>query len=359
MIRICRIRLYSVFFHLIALSFTLGACTSPEPMHYNFFEGESATALQWPPPPQNPRILYLGSVKSPTERGLKDSWLKKVMSSLFGAETDISTMLRPYGVNADTDRVYVTDPGSGRLHVYDRTRQRYFSVEGWGEKNLTSPIGIAVDGNGNIYVSDSVLKQVFVFDREGKDLRSIGPPDTFQRPAGIALNEDRLYVVDTHGHKVLVLSVTDGRLLFSFGKQGTEHGHFNYPTNIFVSSDKLIYVTDSMNFRVQVFNPDGGYLASFGKLGDGSGNFSKPKGIAVDSDGHIYVVDSHFDNVQIFDGNGNLLLVFGSSGNGKGEFILPAGIYIDKLDRIYVADSYNKRIQVFQYLKEKKDPVAK
>ena len=348
-------RVAIAFFFFIVLVYSMGACTSPEPVRHDFFHDESASSLQWPPPPQKPRILYLGSIKDPKETGIKDSWLKKVMSSVFGSEKDISTMLRPYGVYADTDRIYVTDPGSGRFHVYDRSQKRYFAVERWGEEDLISPIGIAIDGNGNMFVSDSVLKQVLVFDKEGKYLRTIGPPDMFQRPAGIALNDERLFVVDTHGHKVLILSLPDGKLLFSFGKQGTEHGDFNYPTNIFVSRDKLIHVTDSMNFRIQVFNPDGSFLTSLGKPGDGSGNFSKPKGVAVDSEGHIYVVDSHFDNVQIFDSQGNLLLVFGSSGNGKGEFTLPAGIYIDKLDRIYVADSYNQRIQIFQYLKEKKD----
>ena len=360
MIRIFRIRLARAFFNLVVLVFTIGACASPElMMQLDFFADESASTLQWPPPPQKPRILYLGSIKDPTDTERKESWFKKVISSVFGSERDMYTMLRPYGVYADTDRVYVADPGSGRLHVYDRSRKSYFAFERWGEEDLISPIGIAVDENGNMFISDSVLKQVLVFDREGKYLRAIGPPDMFKRPAGIALNDARLYVVDTHGHKVLVLSQTDGKLLFSFGRQGTEHGNFNYPTNVFVSSEKLIYVTDSMNFRVQVFNPDGSFLTSFGKPGDGSGNLSKPKGIAVDSEGHIYVVDSHFDNVQIFDRDGNLLLVFGGSGNGKGEFTLPAGIYIDKLDRIYVADSYNRRIQIFQYVKEKDEKVAK
>jgi len=352
-------RLFLAFFHLILLICSIGACASSEPMQHEFFEAESASSLQWPPPPQAPRILYLGSLKGSSDRNEQQSFLKKVMNRIFGEEKTPSSMLRPYGVYADTDRVYVTDPGSGRLHVYDRSRKRYFPVERWGDEDLISPIGIAVDGNGNMFVSDSVLKQVLVFDKEGKYLRAIGPPDMFQRPAGIALNDDRIYIVDTHRHKVLVVSQTDGRLLFSFGKNGIENGNFNYPTNIFITKEKLIYVTDSMNFRIQVFNQDGSYLTSFGKLGDGSGNLSKPKGIAVDSEGHIYVVDSHFDNVQVFDGQGNLLLIFGSSGNGKGEFLLPAGIYIDSSDRIYVADSYNQRIQVFQYVKEKSWEIAK
>ncbi len=352
-------RLPMLFFLLIVLFCSIGACASSELAKHEFFEAESASSLQWPPPPQEPRILYLGSIKSPSETGIKDSWLKKVMSSVFGSEKDTSTMLRPYGVYADTDSVYVTDPGMGRLHVFDLHQNKYFPIEGSGNEELVSPIGIAVDDRGDIYISDSVLQHVFVFDKERKYLRKIGSPDLFKRPAGLALDGNRLYVVDTHGHRVIVLSKENGNFLFSFGKNGIENGNFNYPTNIFITKEKLIYVTDSMNFRIQIFDRDGGFRSSFGKLGDSSGNLSKPKGIAVDSEGHIYVVDSHFDNVQVFDNQGNLLLIFGSSGNSKGQFTLPAGIYIDSSDRIYVADSYNQRVQVFQYLKEKSREIAK
>jgi len=335
------------------------SCVSSESTKLSFFESSNESHLQWPPPPQTPRILFIGSIKGSSDRSENELFMKKALTRIFGEEKTPSSMLRPYGVFADTDRVYVTDPGMGRLHVINLQQNKYVSVEGSGDEELVSPIGIAVDDRGDIYISDSVLQHVFVFDKERRYLRKFGSSDLFKRPAGLALDGNRLYVVDTHGHRVIVLSKEKGNFLFSFGKNGIENGNFNYPTNIYISNEKLIYVTDSMNFRIQIFDQDGGFRSSFGKLGDSSGNLSKPKGIAVDSEGHIYVVDSHFDNVQIFDRNGNLLLVFGSSGNGKGEFMLPAGIYIDKLDRIYVADSYNKRIQVFQYLKEKSAEIAK
>ncbi len=345
-----------VFLAVLSL---ITACASATSYRGEFFHAPSGVNLQWPPAPQTPRILYSGSFKAAGTKKGSGSWLKKAVDALFGAEKSVPLLVRPYGIYADAQKLYATDPGSGTVHVFDRVRNRHVQVEKADEFDIISPIGVTADSTGHIFVSDSVLKRIFVFASDGQLLRAIGQEEIFQRPAGIALSEEKLYVVDALAHRVLVLSKTDGRLLFTFGAKGSNPGEFNYPTHIFIARDGRIFVTDSLNFRVQIFSRDGRFMSSFGKPGDGSGNFSKPKGVAVDSEGHIYVVDAHFDNVQIFDETGQLLLAFGSPGNGDGEFTLPAGIFIDPSNKIYVADSYNGRIQVFQYLAGSDRKIAK
>ncbi len=344
---------------LAAVACCIGSCASPDARRQYFYEEAIGSTLQWPPPPQKPRVLFAGMIKEPRAPERGGSWTAKFMRGIFGPDGDLPLLVRPYGVYADTDRVYVTDPGAGILHIFDRTDNTYRAVDGAGEEELVSPIGIAVDRDGFLYVSDSVLRKVFVFDRQGAYKGSLGSSDIFKRPAGIALRGETIYVVDTHDHRVIVLSTLDGRVLFRFGGQGTGQGAFNYPTNIFAGKDDLIYIVDSMNFRVQVFTPEGNFVSSFGKAGDGSGDFSKPKGIAVDSTGNIYVADAHFDTIQIFGRSGELLLIVGNSGNREGEFSLPSGLYIDSRDRIYVADSLNRRIQILQFVKDETPSVAR
>jgi DNA-binding beta-propeller fold protein YncE len=311
------------------------------------------TGPVWPPPPQTAKIQFIKSISGASDIGMKKSWFKKTMDVLLGKDQTGEMLLRPYGVFAGNERVYVADPGNRLLHVFDLREKKCFTIKKADKDEFLSPIGVVVDKNGEIYLSDSLSKRVLVFDREGKYLRDIGSDNVFARPAGMAIDEERLYVVDTHGHKIVVFSRKDRSFLFSFGKNGSGRGDFNYPTNIFVDKDGLLYVTDSMNFRAQIFDKHGHFISTFGKHGDGSGDFSKPRGIAVDSDGHIYVADALFDAVQIFDEDGRLLLAFGNTGRGKGQMILPAGLFIDEQDTIYVADSYNNRVQIFQYLKEK------
>ena len=337
-----------IFFCLVLLSIT--ACSSTGGPDHSFMAGTRDPGPVWPPPPQETRVRFLGTIAGPSDMGIKKSWLQKSFATIFGERENSAAMLRPYSVFADADGIFVTDPGISAVHIFDLTKTKYFHIRKSGGKTLKSPIGIAADQDA-VYFTDSVLRKVFVFDRKGNYQRDIGTPEIFKRPAGIAVDKERIYVVDTLGNKVFVFAKDGGRLLSHFGKNGSGHGEFHYPTNIFIGKDGLLYITDSLNFRIQIFDKDGNFVSAFGRHGNSSGDFSKPKGISVDSDGHIYVADADFDNIQIFDRDGRLLLFFGSTGREKGEMFLPAGVFIDAMDRIYVADSYNKRVQIFRYLK--------
>jgi sugar lactone lactonase YvrE len=342
--------IHHIFLSIILI--TLVSCATSDLATFKQESFSSATGPVWPQPPQTARIQYIKSISGADDIRIEKSWFKKTMDILFGKDEALEMLLRPYGVFADSERIYVTDPGARLLHVFGLREKKYFKISKADKEEFISPIGVAADKNGEIYLSDSILKRIFVFDADGKYQREIGSADVFTRPSGIAIDDNRLYVVDTHGHKILVFSKKDGSLLFSFGSNGSGKGDFNYPTNIFLDKGGLVYIADSMNFRVQIYDQRGHFISMFGKHGNGSGDFSKPRGIAVDSDGQVYVADALFDTVQIFDKDGQLLLAFGKTGRGKGQMILPAGLFIDEHDQIYVADSYNNRVQIFQYLKE-------
>ncbi len=338
-------KLKYLFFLLFILTFIGGCATSELEFQQNNVN------LVWPPPPYKPKIKFIKSISSNHDIGIKKSWLIKAKEFVFGREEIEYAMLRPYGVSALSKKIYVSDPDLSLVHIFDFSEKKYYQINQINGIELLSPLCITADKNGQIFLSDSLLRKVFMLTKEGKFLKEIGASDLFIRPTGITTYENRVYVVDTLRHEIMVFSKEDGQLIFRFGKNGINNGEFHYPTHIFTDRDGLIYITDSLNFRIQIFDSNGNFISSFGKLGDAFGDFSKPKGVAVDSEGNIYVIDSQFDNIQIFDKNGNLLLVFGGSGRSIGKFSIPAGIYIDDEDFIYVADSYNRRIQVFKFLK--------
>jgi len=299
---------------------------------------------EWPAPPAAARIRFLRAI-TPALVHPKPSLLSRVGRLIFGGR-DQPAMEQPYGVAVGPDgRVYVADTFGHALHVYNLSDPGYSTIRVDGE----SLIGVGA-WKAQLFVTDSVSGRLICLDTKGRTLWTRGPKDGFLRPTGLTVGTDRLYVVDTLQHRIVMVSF-GGVMLGAFGEHGSGPGQLNFPTNVAQGADGHVYVTDAMNFRVQVFSRDGGYLGTFGRIGDGSGDLDKPKGVAVDSDGHVYVVEGLHDVVQIFDARGTLLLSFGESGSGEGQFWLPTGIAIVN-DIVYVTDSANRRVELFEYVKE-------
>ncbi|VAX32023.1 NHL repeat domain protein [hydrothermal vent metagenome] len=312
----------------------------------------------WPKPPDAPKISFVDTWSKPADIGLKPSWFKRVVYFIFG-EAKIPYVVRPSGVAVDgKGGVYVADTGLQVVHYFDEKNHKYHQLyQITQNERLQNPIGVAVDASGLLYVSDTDLNRIFVFNQDKKMVRVIGNDEKATRVSGLALDpvRERLYVVDTMGHQVLVYSL-EGELLETIGKRGVEPGTFNFPTYATVDADGALYVADSLNFRIQIFDPEGRFQSQFGRLGRQLGEFSRPKGIAVDAQKNVYVVDSLFDTIQVFNASGELLIHFGKTGVEPGTFWLPAGIAVDDTGHIYIADSYNKRLQVFKLLKDETPP---
>lgn len=273
---------------------------------------------------------------------------------LLGKKTS-DFMVSPYGIDVDKEgRLFVVDTFLKKVHVFDVPGNDYYRFpEAPGA--LGSPIDLGIDDEtGFIYITDSQEKTVNIYARAGKAYIGALGRGVLERPTGIAINKitSELLVVDTLSANIVRYALGSRQLKGFLGMPGTLPGRFHFPTNIFSTSQGRIVVSDSLNFRVQVLSPEGEPIRTFGRRGNRPGTFSRPRGVAVDSDGNIYVVDALFDVVQIFNSDGQLLMDFGGPGSSAGKFWLPTGIYIDRHDVIYISDAYNHRVQVFKYLKQ-------
>lgn len=323
------------------------ACDLGSHRHMPGLEAVS-TRLAWPPPPSPPRVRFVQTVARPADLGIRPGFWQRVGEIVLGREEQ--RLVRPTGVAVARQTIYVADPGAQALWILNSEAGRVRRIRDAGPQPLVSPVAVTVAGGDRIYLADSFLARVFVYDAAG-DFKGAITAASLQRPAGLAYDRARarLYVADSAAHRVWIFA-GGGQQLGAIGRRGTGDGEFNFPTHVAVGRDGTVYVTDGLGFRIEFFTPDGAYAGQFGRLGDTSGDFARPKGVALDSEDHVYVVETLFDTVQIFDRRGQLLLNFGERGFGPGQFWLPGGLFIDDRDRIYVADAYNQRIQVFQYL---------
>ncbi|WP_200762554.1 6-bladed beta-propeller [Nitrosophilus alvini] len=301
----------------------------------------------WPQPPEKTRIAYEKSISKAEDLDIKKGFFAKIWDFFAGHEEKI--LIKPFGVHFDSGKIYVTDIGTRSLFIFDTKRKKLKIIEGFKSQKFASPIDVTTDKKGNIYVTDSMLGYVLVFDRMGNPLRKIGTSKKILRPTGIAYNKEKntIYVTDTLSADIKIFT-PEGKYISSIGGPGNSDGKFNRPTFITIDEEGNLYVSDSMNQRIQIFDKKGRFLRKFGKLGNTIGSFSNPRGVAVDKYGNIYVTDTLFHAVQIFNKKGDLLLVFGSYGEKEGEFVVPEDISITPDGTIYVTDSYNMRVQVFK-----------
>jgi len=324
--------------------------------------------LVWPAPPDIARIRYLTLLEGeekPVEPNRKKAkkkqgWMDRLAGVEFQDYTQpvlVHYLAKPYGVAVDSKgRVYTADTYVGAVFIFDLEAKRVDFIRNGADARFRTIIGLAIDDNDRLFVTDAGLHQVSVFNASHKLEATFGTDD-LSRPGGTAIDTENrfLYVVDTQKERVAVFDADSYKLLRTIGGPGkTENdddpGTFAKPTNVAVDADGNVYVADTINNRIQIFDADGTFISMFGKAGDGVGYFARPKGLAVDADGHIWVADAAQNRIQIFDRDGHVLAFFGVAGPNPGQLGLPAGLAIDKNNRAVVSEQLKGRLQIFRYV---------
>jgi len=260
----------------------------------------------------------------------------------------------PLGIALDSNgNVYVADRGNDRIQKFTSTGQ---FITKWGSRGgrdaqFLGPGGIAIDNDSNVYVADSFNHRIQKFTSNGEfvtNFGSFGSGDgEFMIPFGVAIDSSgHFYVTDTWNHRIQKFK-SNGEFVAKWGSEGSGDGQFDKPQGIAIDGNGNVYVADTYNDRIQKFTSNGQFIAKWGRSGKGIGQFSEPGGIVIDGSGNVYVADTFNDRIQKFTSDGQFIIKWGSFGNGDGQFLLHGGIAIDSNSNVYVADTYNNRIQKF------------
>ncbi len=277
-----------------------------------------------------------------------------IYTSTFGSEgSGDGQFYSPVDVAIDSaGNLWVADRGNDRVEEFSTEGQYLgqFGSDGSGDGQLDEPDALAADSSGHLWVLDAGNNRVEEFNENGEYMSQFAletPQNDQGAPEGIAVDaHGDIWISDTYSHRVDVFTQT-GEFVRTVGEEGTEPGQLMAPEGIAIGPHGDVWVADGDNNRVEVFNEAGEYIRQFGSEGAGAGQFSSPFGIAVDSKGHVFVSDLGNDRVQEFNEQGEFLQQFGSSGSGAGELNLgvQTGLAVDSNDDIWVADTNNDRVE--------------
>jgi cysteine-rich repeat protein len=237
----------------------------------------------------------------------------------------------------DLGNVYIADTDANRIRRVDSNGiistvagngTRGYSGDGMAATNaqLADPIGVAVDGHGNLYIADITNHRI----------RRVGSNGTISTVAGTGIggyNGDRL-------------AATSAQL--------------SDPWGVTVDGRGNVYIADRGNHRVRRVDVNGiistvAGTGTAGYNGDGmsatSSQLDSPDGVAVDGVGNVYIADSANHRIRRVDSNGEISTVVGTGTRGfdgdggparSSMLADPASVSVDGLGNLYTADNNNR-----------------
>ena len=248
-----------------------------------------------------------------------------------------------------------------------------------------SPVGVAYDTSGNLFVALQNDHRVVMIDSMGlvttvagtgeQGYAGDGGPATralLDSPTGVALDgAGNIYIADTHNHCIREVSnrtitTLAGTGLAGFSGDGAAAtaAQLDRPTALSVDASGNLYIADTDNHRIRMIS--GGVITTVAGdgeqaySGDGgaatSAGLDTPSGVAVDptTSGQFFISDTHDHAMRRVDPNGIITTVAGTGipgfigdGGPSNAAMLdrPRGVAVDASGTVYLVDSDNNRIR--------------
>ncbi len=250
--------------------------------------------------------------------------------------------------------------------------------------------GVAVDGSGNIYVSDGTNNKIRKIDGAGiittfagtgtAGATGDGGPASsalLSAPRGLFIASNKLYIADANNNKIRVIDLATNTisLVAGTGTAGAAGdggsaatAQLNAPRGVCVDASGNIFIADRSNNKVRKIttgtniistyagNGTGGYAGDNGPSTAATCQVNRPTDVKIDAAGNLFISDNGNGVVRMVSAAGIITTVAGTSGFGgaagdggpataSAVRVNPFGLAVTDINHFYIADFNNSRIR--------------
>ena len=194
-----------------------------------------------------------------------------------------------------------------------------FGVRGGGPGQLSEPVSIATDPLSNVYIADAGSQFIHKFDWQGTPLLSF-QEDALKHPQWIAVDSDGdIYVSDPVRASVFVIYPGGEKDIHRELHLRTRPGKEGF-VSVAAGSDDSIYVLNSGSGKLDTYSPRFRLMQSW-EPASGSGNHAGP--VVMGPDGNLYIFDEHGSRIMRFTDGGQLVSEIKLAAGGTGGRLSP------------------------------------
>jgi sugar lactone lactonase YvrE len=302
-----------------------------------------------------------------------------------------ATFTWPNGLKVDANgNIYVADMNSNKIRKITPagvvTTFAGSGIPGPADGTGTNaqfynPTEIVIDANGNLFVADSwsnAIRKItpagvvttFAGSGAAGNVDGTGTLAQFYNPVGIAIDQNgNLFVTDNGNNEIrkitpsgVVTTIAGTVVPGNVDGTGTS-ALFNRPGGITIDANSNLFVADSWNNEIRKITPAGIVTTVAGNAihgsTDGTGTnaqFYFPQGITTDANGNIYVADLSNNEIRKITPAGVVTTFAGTGTRGSSDglataalFDDPTGVAVDANGNVYVADAGNNMIRKISF----------
>jgi streptogramin lyase len=208
------------------------------------------------------------------------------------------------------------------------------------------PIGIAIDGSGNVWVSANTFSGGGSLSEFSSLGAAISPSTGY---TGGGLDDPVLLAIDNSGE--IWATNGDGSSLSKFSASGAAissstgyiGGGLHDPTGVAIDGSGNVWAASSSGASLSEFSASGTAISS--STGYTVGNLNRPYGVAIDGTGSIWVANAGGNSLSEFNSSGTA--ISGSTGYTGGGLNDPLVLAIDGSENVWIANYFGNSLSEF------------